>query len=83
MREYKKDNESSYNTYLDANNLYRWVLSQKLPADSLEWKKSTSKFNVNLIKNYDSDIGYILEVDIKYPKRLHNITMIYRFYQKE
>ena len=83
MREYKKDNESSYNTYLDANNLYRWVLSQKLPADSLEWKKSTSKFNVNFIKNYDSDIGYILEVDIKYPKRLHNITMIYRFYQKE
>ena len=83
MREYKKDNESSYNTYLDTNNLYRWVLSQKLPADSLEWKKSTSKFNVNFIKNYDSDIGYILEVDIKYPKRLHNITMIYRFYQKE
>ena len=75
MRGYNKDNESSYNTYLDANNLYRWVLSQKLPADSFEWKKSTSKFNVNFIKNYDedSDIGYILEVDIKYPKRLHNL----------
>ena len=33
------------------------------------------KFNKNFIKNYDedSDKGYILEVDVKYPKRLHNL----------
>ena len=33
-----------------------------------------SKFNEHFIKNYDedSDKGYILEVDVEYPKRLHN-----------
>ena len=34
-----------------------------------------SKSNESSIKNYDedSDVGYILEVDVKYPKWLHNL----------
>ena len=34
-----------------------------------------SKFNEKFIKNYDedSDKGYILEVDVEYPKRLLNL----------
>ena len=34
-----------------------------------------SKFNEEFIKNYDkdSDKGYILEVDVKYPKNLHGL----------
>ena len=37
--------------------------------------KNMLKFNENFIKNYDedSDKGYILEVDIEYPKHLHNL----------
>ena len=33
------------------------------------------KFNEDFIKNYDegSNKGHILEVDVKYPKRLHNL----------
>ena len=45
--------ESSYIQYLDANNLYGWTMSQKLPVDSFKWKKYLLKFNEGFIKNYD------------------------------
>ena len=49
-------------------------MSQKLPVSGFKWKKM-SKFNEEFIKNYDedSDKGYILEVDVKYPKNLHGL----------
>ena len=38
-------------------------------------KKCISKFNEDLIKNYDeeSDEGYILDVDVEYPKNLQDL----------
>ena len=39
MKNYDKNKESSYIAYLDANNLYGWVMSQKLPVDGFKWKK--------------------------------------------
>ena len=41
--------------HLDANNLYRWAMSQKLPRGRFEWKKKI-KFNENFIKSYGKDI---------------------------
>ena len=47
-------------------------MSQKLPVSDFKWIETNdlSTFNENFIKNYDenSDTGYILEVDIEYPK---------------
>ena len=72
MKNYNKNIESSYLMYLDANNLYGWAMSQKIPANGFKWKNDLSRFNEDFIKNYDgnSDVGYFLEVDVKYPKKL-------------
>ena len=38
-------------------------------------KDDLLKFDENFIKNYDenNDIGYILDVDVEYPKNLHKL----------
>ena len=36
MKNYDKNIKSSYIEYLDANNLYGWAMSQKLPVDGFE-----------------------------------------------
>ena len=53
MKNYDKNIESSYIEYLDANNLYGWAMSQKLPAKGFKWvkKKKLSQFKKDFIKN--------------------------------
>ena len=71
MKNYDKDMESSYLEYLDANNLYGWLMSQRFPVNVFEWVEELSQFNEDFIKNYDEDSnkGYFLEVDVQYPKK--------------
>ena len=52
MRNYDKSIESSYLMYLDANNLYGWAMSKKLPVNGFKWEDDLSRFNENFIKNY-------------------------------
>ena len=49
-------------------------MSQKLPVNSFKCVEDLSQFNEDFIKNYDenSDKGYILEVDLEYPKKIFN-----------
>ena len=74
-KNYDKNVISLYLMYLDANNLYRWAMSQKLPVNGFKWIKKVSRFDENFIKNYneDSNKGCIFEVDVEYPKNLLNL----------
>ena len=50
-------------------------MSQKLPVRDFKWIEDVSKIGEDFIKNYDenSDKGYIIEVDVEYPKNLHDL----------
>ena len=84
MKSYNNNEESSYIQYLDANNLYGWEISKKLPVNGFKWLDN-DVINEEFIKNYDENDnkGYILEVDVKYPKRLHELHSDLPFYQNE
>ena len=81
MKNYSENKDSPYIQYLDANHFYGWVMSQELPVNGFEWVKDISNINkkldkfIKLIKDYgdDRDEEYILEVDIEYPKNLHDL----------
>ena len=82
VKNYDKSKESSYLQYLDVNNLYGWVMLQKLPVNNFEWAKDTSQFNEDFIKNYNEerDEGYFLEADVQYLERLHELHNDLPFY---
>ena len=75
MKNYDKNEESLYIQCLDTNNLYGWAMSQKLPVNGFKWVNDVTEINEEFIKNYDenNDNGYILEVDVKYSKKLHDL----------
>ena len=45
MKNYNKKIISSYLMYLDANNLYGWAMSQKIPVNGFKGVKKLSKFD--------------------------------------
>ena len=64
--DYDPSKESKFIQYLDANNLYGWAMSQKLPTGDFKWmtKKQLGKW---------SEHPCILEVDLEYPQELHDL----------
>ena len=75
MKNYDENNDSSFLKYLDPNNLYGWAMSEPQAVNGFEWLEDLSKIDEDFIKNYNKDSvkGYILEVDVEYPKILHNL----------
>ena len=64
--DYDPSKPSKYIQYLDANNLYGWAMSQKLPIGDFRWMTR---------KQLDKWFEYpcILEVDLEYPQELHDL----------
>ena len=74
MKEYNEKAPSKYIMYLDANNLYGWAMSQYLPTSNFKWMTDKEITRLNLGKySTDSNRGFIPEVDLEYPKELHDL----------
>ena len=74
MKTYDEKAPSKYIMYLDANNLYGWAMSQYLPNGGFKWMTEKQINKIDLAKyKEDSNEGLILEVDLEYPKELHDL----------
>ena len=59
--------------YLDMSKLYGYAMSQYLTISYFKWVKSINKIEQNLMKiKNNSSTGYVLEVDLEYPQKLHD-----------
>ena len=77
MKNYDKNKKTSFLMYVDANNLYGWVMSKTLPVDGFKCIDDLSMFTEDFIKSYheESDAGYLLVADIEYPKTLRMLQI--------
>ena len=75
--DYDKSKPSSYISYLDVNNLYGLAMCKKLPYGDFKWHYG--RMDEKIVMNYSDDdvVGYILEVDLDYPKELHDLHKDY------
>ena len=73
---------TNYLQYLDVNNLYGWAMSQPLPIGEFKWvdienlKQETRELKKTIdmmVRNSNRGVGYVLEVDVKYPRELHDL----------
>ena len=72
---------TNYLQYLDVNNLYGWAMSQPLPTGEFKWidiknlKQEARELKRTIdmmVGNCNRGVGYVLEVDTKYPIELHD-----------
>ena len=78
LQEYDPEKPTSFITYQDSNNLYGEAMTQSLPVSDFKWvdEKDVKSFNVMTVQD-DADTGYFLEVDLEYPKELHDLHSDY------
>ena len=66
LKDYNPHRRKSYFRYWDANNLYGCAMSKPLPVRNFGWMTE------NQLKNWREHPCF-LEVDLKYPERLHDL----------
>ena len=81
--EYDPLQPTNYLQYLDTNNLYGWAMSQPLPTEEFKWvdienlkqeARELKKTIDMMVRNSNNrGVGYVLEVDVKYPRELHDL----------
>ena len=74
VEDFDASKPTNYLMYLDANNLYGWAMSQKLPEKEFDWmtEQQLENFDVNSIPD-DAETSCILEVDLEYPAAIYDI----------
>jgi len=70
LQDFDPKKPSNYILYLDANNLYGWAMSQLLPDKNLKFVENISLDDI-LATPDDNRIGFFVEVDLQYPRELH------------
>ena len=70
MKDYDLTKPSIYIEYLDMNIMNGWVMSGYLPYGRFDQLKNVYNFDINSIREKRSE-GYIFEVDLEYPDKLH------------
>ena len=69
---YNPDELSIYLQYVDTNNLYEWSMIKNLTTHGFKWKKGEDFTPEKIDKLVKKDKrGFLLEVDVEYPKELH------------
>ena len=63
----KEDKNQQWLMYLDANNLYGYAMSQKLPTGNFKWVEDLEKLDKDIRSGNCSD-GHILNVELTVPK---------------
>ena len=71
LNDYDPNKPNKHILYLDANNLYGWAMSKPLPYKNFRWMKEEELGNWERLSSEEGK-GCILEVDLEYPKELHD-----------
>ena len=77
---YDPSKPNTHILYLDANNLYGWAMSQPLPTRGFQWivDRALAQLARYITEHpADSREGYILVVDLEYPRELHDVHNAY------
>ena len=81
--EYDPLRPTNYLQYLDPNHFYGWAMSQPLPTGEFKWvdiknlkggaRELKRTINMMVRNSNNRGVGYVPEVDVKYPRELHDL----------